>query len=337
MYLEHGMNGNHTGYNKSLMLKSIKSSFLRRINRYGHVSVSSIQPVQPVSLNRIPDTQYKKRLYVDVQHGLGNRLRAFASAACIAQQSNRELIVIWKPDHHCDCNFRDLFHYDGEVVTEPPRFDADKTQTYNYMEIEHGSCKDQYITLNDSLDLYVKSAYVINNELSSWDKENAILQQLHPVDSVMELVDAIDMKNRVAIHVRMEGAKGLDQNSYDSSENWLEQSHRQINEWRGKSHYGEFMKRIDKLIEQNPDLKLFLAADMKGTYAVFAEKYGDKLAYLARDDYDRSAKQLRYGLADAILLSRCNLLLGSTWSSFTELAQRLSTTIKRVEMSGIDF
>lgn len=149
----------------------------------------------------------------------------------------------------------------------------------------------------------------------------------------MELLDAIDIKDRVGIHVRMEGAKGSDHNSYDSSENWMEESHRQLNEWRGKSHYSAFMKHIDEC----PDLRLFLAADMKEIYPVFMEKYGDKLVYLVRDDYDRSARQLRYAIADAILLSRCKLLLGSTWSSFTELAQRLSTTIERVEMSGTDF
>lgn len=205
------------------------------------------------------------------------------------------------------------------------------------MEIEPGSCKDQYIPLDAGIDIYIKSAYVINSELSNWAKENDILQKLQPVDSVMELVNAVDIKNYVGIHVRMEGAKGSDQNSYDSSKNWKEESHKQLNEWRGKSHYNAFMKRIDNLIEQESDLKLFLAADMKEVYPVFAEKYGDKLAYLAREDYDRSVRQLRYGLADAILLSRSKLLLGSTWSSFTELAQRLSTTIKLLEMSGIDF
>jgi hypothetical protein len=97
------------------------------------------------------------------------------------------------------------------------------------------------------------------------------------------------------------------------------------------------MARIDRLVTEQPDLKLFLAADMPATYQVFAEKYGDRLSYLPRTRFDRSSEQMRYALADAILLSRCHRLLGSTWSSFSELAQRLSTTLGRIEMSGTDF
>jgi hypothetical protein len=42
-------------------------------------------------------------------------------------------------------------------------------------------------------------------------------------------------------------------------------------------------------------------------------------------------------MADAILLSRAPLMLGSTWSSFSELAMRLAPGGIAVEMSGKDF
>ena len=97
------------------------------------------------------------------------------------------------------------------------------------------------------------------------------------------------------------------------------------------------MKRIDLLIKKDPDIDIYLAADTPETYGVFAAEYGNRLSMLPRNVYDRSIKQLRYAVADIILLSRCVFLLGSTWSSFSELAQRFSKTISRVEMSGHDF
>jgi hypothetical protein len=279
----------------------------------------------------------RDRLYIHVQHGLGNRLRAMASAMAIAQASGRELIIIWTPDHHCDCHLSDLFDYPGTVLADSAKADLSQCDRYTYMELEPGACKDQHIALVPGRDLYIRSAYVINNEHSNWEAENRMLRSLEPAEAVKRLVAAAKSEGRLGVHVRMEGMPGTDTNSYDAPDNWLPESHQQLNQWRGKSHYSRFMARIDQLITEQPDLKLFLAADMPVTYQVFAEKYGDRLSYLPRTRFDRSSEQMRYALADAISLSHCHALLGSTWSSFSELAQRLSMTLGRIEMSGTDF
>jgi hypothetical protein len=141
----------------------------------------------------------------------------------------------------------------------------------------------------------------------------------------------------VGAHVRMEAGKGLDHNAYDSAQNWSAESHEQIHYWRAKSHYSAFLRRLDKLVSEQPEMRIFLATDLPENYAAFQQCYGERLHYLQRNVYDRSREQLVYALADALLLSRCSRLLGSTWSSFSELAMRISTTLSAVEMSGKDF
>jgi hypothetical protein len=277
------------------------------------------------------------RFYIHAQHGLGNRLRAFASAMSIARKSGRELVLIWEPDNHCECEFGDLFEYDGKVLTSINEIEFENMDCYSYMEIEPNSCKDEYIPLNEGRDIYIRSAYVINNEFSSWEEENQILRELEPVAEVKALIRGIEVSGRVGIHIRMQGSKGTDKNSYDASYNWLEKSHQQLNDWRKKSHYSSFIKRIDYLLRENQNLKFFLAADTEEAYTIFVQRYSDRVSYLKRACFDRSKNQLYYALADALLLSNCSCLLGSTWSSFTELSQRFSTTITHIEMSGVDF
>jgi hypothetical protein len=135
----------------------------------------------------------------------------------------------------------------------------------------------------------------------------------------------------------MEAGKGLDHNSYDAAKNWSAESHEQIHYWRSQSHYSAFLRRLDELISKQPETQIFLATDLPENYEVFQQCYGERLRYLRRNLYDRSREQLVYALADALLLSRCSRLLGSTWSSFSELAMRISTTLEAVEMSGKDF
>jgi glycosyltransferase involved in cell wall biosynthesis len=279
----------------------------------------------------------RERLYIDAQHGLGNRLRAFGSAAAIARAAGRELVVVWVPDVHCECRFSDLFDYDGLVIESYSDLPKD-IKRYNYMEIEEGGIKDAEIILEKGKDVLVRSAFVLKHEASNWETENAEIQSLKPVKAVMDLVNSVPMPaNSVGVHVRMEAGKGRDNNAYDSQENWSKDSHEQIHYWREKSHYSVFLKRIDALLEEGSDRKIFLATDLPENYEVFIGTYKDKLLYLPRTVYDRSKEQILYGLADAILLSQSTHLLGSTWSSFSEIAMRLSTCLKKIEMSGVDF
>lgn len=281
----------------------------------------------------------RRRIFIDAQHGMGNRLRAIGSAASIAEKTDRELVIVWQPDMHCECRFADLFDYDGAVieesfVTAAPQLDFD---VYNYMEVEGGR-KDVQIDASSVLDLYARSAFVLNSPLSNWDDENRFLRGLRPVEEVLDMIAGVRHPNDVSAHVRMEAGQGRDNNAYDSPDgNWSEGDHELIHHWRAKSHFSHFLARIDALFEAGEAATLFLAADLPETYEVFLEHYGERLAFLPRDVYDRSAAQLRYGLADAILLGRSNRLLGSTWSSFSELAMRMAPTPQTTEMSGKDF
>lgn len=278
----------------------------------------------------------RRRLFIDGQHGLGNRLRAIGSAAAIARETGRELVIVWQPDDHCDCRFHDLFEYDGAVIEKSFPEDKAGYDVHNYMPMEGGD-KDAHIRTEGPGDIYARSAFILHHPASTWEAENGFLQALRPVEAVRDLVASVRNPNEVSVHVRMEAGPGLDHNSYDRPENWGEEDHRLIHEWRSKSHFSHFMARLDTLIAEGRAKTIFLAADLPQTYAEFTSRFGHRIACLPRSRYDRSAEQLHYALADAILLSRAPLILGSTWSSFSELAMRLARGGIKVEMSGKDF
>ena len=286
-----------------------------------------------------PQHVKRKRIYVDAQHGLGNRLRAIASAQAIAEETNRDLIVIWEPDDHCMARLDDLFDYDGPVVDHRFLEDAPGMGiiVQNYMPHEMGAQKDATIRVDSPADLYLRSAFVFNSPHSDWGRENAALRALRPNQHVLDLVASVRNPNAISAHVRMEAGAGRDQNAWDQSENWRPEDHELIHLWREKSHFSHFLKRIDALTEQGRADTIFLAADLPETYELFAARYGTRLAFLQRSVYDRSSEQLVYALADALLLGRAPLMLGSTWSSFSELAMRMVPGEIKVEMSGTDF
>jgi hypothetical protein len=198
-----------------------------------------------------------------------------------------------------------------------------------------GGKKDERIELLTGKNLYLRGNCVFNSEFSSWDLENSYLKGLVPSKDVLNLIKDLDTSNFIGVHIRMEGAKGLDSAYEKPDGNWTKEEHELLNSWRLKSHYVNFIKRLDRSDVINN--KIFLATDRKENYEYVLNNYGDRVSYLKRDIFDRSREQIIYALADAILLSKCNRLIGSGWSSFTELALRLSKNYTNIEQSGIDF
>ena len=309
----------------------------------------AVQPVsaaqqRPLAVPAAPPHRIvRPRLFIDAQHGLGNRLRALASAAGIAEATGRELVIVWQPDHHCQARFTDLFRHDGPVIETafPGVFARAGGLLYNYMEVEPGAVKDAPILEEAARhrggDVYVRSAYRLVSPHRDIAAERRFLQALRPVPDITDLVRSVRRPNQVAAHVRMAGGPGFEHLSYEAAENWLPEGHSQIAFWRARTHASHFMARLDALVAAGEAETIFLAADLPDTYEGFADRYGERLAWLPRQRYDRSAEQVRHALADMLLLGSAERLLGSYWSAFTDLAQRLSRRIVRTELCGRDF
>ena len=281
----------------------------------------------------------RPKLFIDAQHGLGNRLRAMASAGAIAAATGRELVIIWQPDAHCACRFEDLFLPTGAVLDQgfhrdAPAMDID---LFNYMQVEPGSTKEQPVSLGAFRDAYLRSAYPLVSPCSNWHSENTWLHSLRPVPVVLDLVASVRNPNDLSVHIRMEGGAAAQHLPYESAANWTPAAHREIDHWRKRSHFSFFLTRLDQLVAQGQADRIFLAADTPAVYDALLARYGDRIACLPRRVTDRSTQAMVYALADALLLSRAPRLLGSTWSSFSELAARLATAPYEVELSGRDF
>lgn len=282
-------------------------------------------------------------LFLDAQHGLCNRLRAMASGAAVARATGRELVVIWRPDAHCEARLCDLVDYDGPVIeTEiADRLRARSGLFYNYMEIEAGSHHEGPILAGQDAawtgDVYIRSAYPLKGPHEDFAAEQRFLRALRPASAVLALMEGLPRIYDIAVHIRMAGGKAYENLAFESPANWPEHRHRELAEWRGKSHSDRFVARLDALVAQGRGETIFVAADLAQTYDTLSRRYGPRLHWLKRDLYDRSPRQLQYALADLLLLTAGRHFLGSPWSSFTDVAQRLASPFRPFEVSGIDF
>lgn len=284
----------------------------------------------------------RQRLFIDVRYGLCNRLRSLVSAAAIAQKTDRKLYVIWNPDDHCGARIGELLDYDGPVIApeEAERVRACAPLSFNYMPDEadssHGEVILQDLKAEDG-DIYIKSAYPINTPYRDKDLEKTLLRRLRPTQEILDMVESVRRPLDLVAHIRMGFKTDPAQNIYEPAINWSQKRHDEMLSWRSKSHVSAFVKRIDALMKTRDFESIFVASDSSVAYDEIVSRYGEKVRFLKRKTYDRSSDQIKYALADLLLLASGRYFLSSTWSSFSDVAQRISSPGRKFERSGIDF
>lgn len=288
-------------------------------------------------------------LFLHVQHGLGNRLRVLASGLAFARKTGRECVVIWERDVHFGGAFGDVFEGAGFAVVDRlgvkwplaahVQYDAawGDVVFYNYMLGERKEVVD-----DKGKNLYFKSAAIMKSGVTSWETENEELKRLKVRKEVRALVDGVTAVvggkfDRVGgIHIRN---KGLDEDIEGVKDNralYDEKDAAEIAKWRGRTKYTAFVGEMRMLLKNGTVERFFVASD---TRAVLEKLEGmfkkGRILYIRRDCDDRGDKCVRYGMADLVVLARTKVLLGSTWSSFTEAAMRLGGP--KARLAGTDF
>jgi hypothetical protein len=83
-----------------------------------------------------------------------------------------------------------------------------------------------------------------------------------------------------------------------------------------------FIAEMLRIKAAAPDTVFYAAADRPAALAKLAAALppGDVLSLDSSECVDRSAACLQFAIADLLLLGKCGKLLGSTWSSYSEIA-----------------
>lgn len=320
------------------------------------MSMSTKELLLTKLIKRSESTQSDKparMLFVHCMHGLGNRLRAMGSALAFADSTGREPVVIWEKDAHLSANFHDLFANDDMVVMDQfkPKWPLtgyekwnkawSQFNFYNYMEMEKGGAiKGQIIINNPDHHIYFKSAYIMevrNARLTNWEKANKYLRMLKPVESVLSLVrlqESRGLADMVGVHIRNRTLDADIQN-VDFDAEYGSQASKEMEYWRLKSSYYNFVEEMRRIVAKNDTVKFYVSTDTAELLTVVGKEFGDRVHYTARACDNRDAECVQFALVDLLCLAKTKLLIGSTWSSFTEAASRLGG--KAPKLSGKDF
>ena len=322
-------------------------------------------------LERLKDPNEPRYIIVDVKNGLGNRLRALCSALSVAASLRRRVLLLWHPDLHCNCSFASLFQSPfpfSLLEEEIPRSNLSSShfQVYNYMRPEPGAIKDEEIFVDPRRHIYFKSGFVMNHYRGQWKFAQRYLQPPFvppPVHAVASKL--VSDHSMVGLHVRnvfdapRDAASASDTTGASAIEGaekeYGKSGSESLLKWRKASHWTNFVTKMAEMLREHaaryppplhPPLKFYLAADSAEAYEGLSKRFGDAVVFTRRDcsktgrcDF-RDCESMIYSLVDLMNLARTKLILGSGYSSYSEVAARMGGTWGRalpIMMAGKDF
>lgn len=301
-------------------------------------------------------------MIVHCQHGLGNRLRALASALAFAKNARRVGIVIWERDAHIAAEFEELFELGTMAQAEKeliivPKLTAKwpfsgsaevewawrEFRLYNYMEMEGGAVKRETIVNDVDAHLYYKGAYVMEAwDYTGWEAANEELRKLRPVAWVRRQLQALQargLRQAIGVHVRNRTLE-RDIDAVDARAEYGEAAVREMGRWRRASGVQTFVAEMQRLVRDEAgeaDARFYVASDTWQVVQLLQRRFPARLIVDAQRVAcdDRLVACVRWAVVDLWALGQTRRLLGSNWSSYTEAAQRLSGL--RARLSGVDF
>jgi hypothetical protein len=84
-----------------------------------------------------------------------------------------------------------------------------------------------------------------------------------------------------------------------------------------------FLERMQREVEEHPDARFFLATDDPSTERRVGDRFPGRVVTKPKVFARDKAEGVRDALVDLLILSQCRLILGSYWSSFTDMAADL--------------
>lgn len=250
--------------------------------------------------------------------GLANRMRAISSAVSLS--GGDELQIYWFKDAGLNCTFRQLFqtiplsyvkvketHIGHQLLFDRPR----RKNLYIprlFQQMRFDSCLYEDQTQENALDYERWKQSHHSVYLASYNqfyKSTIELKDLFvPVKSIQERIDSISepfTAHTIGVHIR----RG---------------DHRIAIE---KSPLALFVQMMERKIDEDKQTNFFVASDSETDKNLLIKRFGERIITSCQPAERNTVAGMQQAVVDIYALSKTHTILGSFYSSFSEIAAQL--------------
>ena len=249
--------------------------------------------------------------------GLANRLRVIDSSYQLAQELNQEIEVIWEMSSELNCAFSKLFRIPDDIKFTERALDSifkKGIKKFKRLLLKLGFRVpfgyDKYF-IDDEVFEFKNNPDIINN-LRKYN--NIYIETVHlffknsdsytiytPVEDISRSVNTIRKQftsNTIGIHIRR-------------TDNVLSIKH---------SPLSEFKRVIETELSNDSNVRFFLATDSPPDEEELKREYPGKIITYQKEISRNSEKGIQDALVDLLCLAATKKIIGSYYSSFSDVA-----------------
>ena len=254
--------------------------------------------------------------------GLANRMRAIVSGIALSDESGQALKIVWLQDKGLNCRFDELF-----CPLCHPNVQLEEETVWNKMAFDYPRKSNLYfpsliqrIYFNGRM--YEKNSVLGACDYAAWIQKHsrsyiATFSPFFPADSdlwrgLFQPVPALNERiekncshfspHTVGVHIRRsDNVRSIQESPIDL-----------------------FIELMDKEVSQQADTSFFVCSDSEKTKEALKAYFGDRIIS-SEETGERDSKDGMFGaVVDLYSLSKCSKIIGSYYSSFSEISAQTS-------------
>ncbi len=302
--------------------------------------------LRPEVLQLMKDDRVRKRLLtVKCSSGFGNRLRAFASAAALAEETNMKLQIVWVKDEHLHAGMDDIFDTSGLTV-----FDFDIVRSLGAETLIYDDVAARTInTVEDQLgkDIYINTPFLLRSVTKySFARVIYHLRQLKLSDKVMKYHNALvnelplPLKFYTAVHIRKE--TNFQRDVPHSKHSVLPGGASVVEDFRERCTATSFIQVMRRHLKNHRGATFLLATDTPEVYGRLQKEFGDRVHTLdpemsryCRTEVTREFQCIAFAAAELHALAKTHAgVIFSHFSSYSDIITWMSSANPRNIFNG---
>lgn len=258
-------------------------------------------------------------LTIRPQAGLGNRLRALDSAVNLSKKLNKPLKIKWVRNKDCNCSFHDLFE-----LTEPFPI----KESFSIVR-DSGKAERILLPLRKLFNnLFTPSTFgfFFNKQIVSMKQGPDFWKRFEKYDKLYIQTETSFMTGDKPFYYLKPNTfikQAVDDITVPFNDDTLGIHIRRRDNVNATAHSPTelFMEKMNKAVDAHRETNFFLATDAESEEVKLRKVFGEKIITYPKRSYDRnSTKAIQDALIDMLCLSHTNKIIGSYYSSFSEIA-----------------
>jgi hypothetical protein len=254
--------------------------------------------------------------------GLANRMRVIDSAYQLAKKNNTSIRVIWELTRELNCAFNELFEYKEDLPIKEitlnnfhRRFREGIRRSFQLAGIKYpfGYSKCLY---NKEIEELLNAGYNFDDLIRNYPE--IFIRTVHLFsqgeNSYNEFVPVRELKEKIDSYVSQFAARTVGLH-IRRTDNKLSIKHSPIS---------GFLDLMEQYIQEDAGTKFYLATDSPEVEEMIRKKYDGRILSHDKTLDRNTASGIMDSVVDLYCLAYTNRIVGSFYSSFSEVAARIN-------------